>query len=437
MSRQWPGGLIRRTPPTVDGSQAKGVWTLEQATNYRRQGVWPTVPGAPTIGTATAGNQSASVAFTAPTNIGSAAITSYTATSSPGNITGTGASSPVTVTGLTNGTSYTFTVRATNGAGTGPASAASNSVTPVLPVRAVFGGGNDSSNATVNVLDYITIGIPGNAIDFGDLNQRCNQNAACSSSTRGVFALGNLSTDTGESANPDSVTRFITIATTGNTTSFGFLTASRYWLSGLSNSTRGLFCGGYNWFGSPRDLNIIDFITIASAGNGTDFGDLINSLTYGTGTCASTTRGMIGGGYNGSGNSSIQYVTIASTGNAIAFGSLLVGRVYVAGASNSTRGLFGGGTASGGTPSNVVEYVTIASTGNAIDFGDLIQAVEAPAAAASADFAVFAGGYLSGGTRTNVINVVTIATTGNASDFGDLTVARYALAGCSAGHGGL
>jgi hypothetical protein len=133
MSEQYPGGFITKTNPTVDGSTAKGLWTLSQAAGYAKQGLWPTVPAAPTIGTATAGNASASVAFTAPANIGSSAITSYTATSSPGAFTGTGASSPVTVSGLTNGTAYTFTVQATNGAGTGPASAASNSVTPVVP----------------------------------------------------------------------------------------------------------------------------------------------------------------------------------------------------------------------------------------------------------------------------------------------------------------
>ena len=88
------------------------------------------VPGAPTIGTATAGDTSASVAFSAPGSNGGAAITGYTATSSPGGLTGTCASSPCTVTGLTNGTAYTFTVTATNSAGTGSASAASNSVTP-------------------------------------------------------------------------------------------------------------------------------------------------------------------------------------------------------------------------------------------------------------------------------------------------------------------
>jgi uncharacterized protein (TIGR02145 family) len=96
-------------------------------------GAASTVPGAPTIGTATAGNAQATVIFTAPASNGGSAITGYTVTSSPGNITGTGTVSPVTVTGLTNGTAYTFTVTATNAIGTGPASAASNSVTPTAP----------------------------------------------------------------------------------------------------------------------------------------------------------------------------------------------------------------------------------------------------------------------------------------------------------------
>ncbi|SIO39188.1 Putative Ig domain-containing protein [Bradyrhizobium erythrophlei] len=89
-----------------------------------------TVPGAPTIGTATAGNAQARVSFTAPASDGGAAITGYTVTSSPGGATATGSSSPITVTGLSNGTAYTLTVTATNGIGTGSASAASNSVTP-------------------------------------------------------------------------------------------------------------------------------------------------------------------------------------------------------------------------------------------------------------------------------------------------------------------
>ena len=97
-------------------------------------------PQAPTIGTATAGNTQASVTFTAPASNGGSVVTQYTATSSPGNITATGTSSPIVVAGLTNGTSYTFTVTATNAIGTGPASAPSNAVTPIGPaVLGAFG----------------------------------------------------------------------------------------------------------------------------------------------------------------------------------------------------------------------------------------------------------------------------------------------------------
>ncbi len=93
------------------------------------------VPGAPTIGTATAGNAQATVSFTAPASNGGSAITTYTVTTSPGGITKSGAASPIAVTGLTNGTAYTFTVKATNAVGSGAASAASNSVTPAAPIN--------------------------------------------------------------------------------------------------------------------------------------------------------------------------------------------------------------------------------------------------------------------------------------------------------------
>jgi uncharacterized protein (TIGR02145 family) len=89
-----------------------------------------TVPGAPTIGTATAGNAQATVTFTAPINNGGSAITGYTVTSSPGGIIFNGTASPITAIDLTNGTSYTFTVTAQNRIGTSLVSSASNSVTP-------------------------------------------------------------------------------------------------------------------------------------------------------------------------------------------------------------------------------------------------------------------------------------------------------------------
>jgi hypothetical protein len=129
MSARYPGGFIMKNPPAPTATVAKGVWTLKDQNDLVVQGTWPRSPDAPTIGTATIAGTTASVPFTAPSNTGSAAITGYTATSNPGGLTGTAASSPISVSGLTGGTAYTFTVVATNGAGTGPASAASNSVT--------------------------------------------------------------------------------------------------------------------------------------------------------------------------------------------------------------------------------------------------------------------------------------------------------------------
>ena len=78
-----------------------------------------TAPGAPTGMSAAAGNTQAVVSFGPPASNGNSPITSYTATASPGGKTVSGPSSPLTFTGLTNGTSYTFTVTATNAVGTG------------------------------------------------------------------------------------------------------------------------------------------------------------------------------------------------------------------------------------------------------------------------------------------------------------------------------
>jgi hypothetical protein len=89
------------------------------------------VPAAPTGVSAVGGDSSAQVSWTAAAPNGSP-VTGYTITSSPGGVTQTvgGTVTTATVTGLTNGTSYTFTVKATNAIGTGPASTPSNAVTP-------------------------------------------------------------------------------------------------------------------------------------------------------------------------------------------------------------------------------------------------------------------------------------------------------------------
>jgi hypothetical protein len=384
-------------------------------------------PGAPTSVSAEAGNASATVSFTAPTFTGvPPGITGYLVTSSPGGVTATGAASPITVTGLTNGTAYTFSVQATNGVQYGPAGT-SGSATP--GVRGIFGGGATSGFTTSNIIDYINIGSTGNATDFGDLTQARYELAACSSSTRGVFGGG----DTGLNQNTMD---YITISSAGNATDFGDLTggSSPYTvraLSACSSSTRGVFGGGLN---AGQTINALQYITIATTGNSTDFGDLLTNTAKSFAACASPTRGIFAGGTNtvDTALNIIQYITIASTGNATDFGDLTQNTNALASCANSTRGLFAGGN----TYTNVISYITIASVGNAIDFGDLGTATTYLAACSSDSRAVFGGGDDAVSFVSRMV-YVTIDTTGNSSTFGDLTVARTRLSGCSNGHGGL
>ena len=137
-------GLVNGTAYTftVKATNATGISEESAASNSVTPGL--SVPDAPTIGTATKGNGQASVTFTAPFSDGGSTIISYTATASPGGITGTlnqAGSGTITVTGLTNGTAYTFKVKATNANGTGEESAASNSVTPGFAIGQNYEGG--------------------------------------------------------------------------------------------------------------------------------------------------------------------------------------------------------------------------------------------------------------------------------------------------------
>ena len=136
---------------TVTAANAIGTGAASTPSNAV---VPATVPGSPTNVTASAGNGQAAVSWAAPTDTGGLSVTLYTVTSNPagGAATTTAATSSVVVTGLTNGTSYTFIVTATNDAGTSASSAASNSVIPIGPpgsptnVHAV--GGNGAATVT-------------------------------------------------------------------------------------------------------------------------------------------------------------------------------------------------------------------------------------------------------------------------------------------------
>ena len=139
-------GTTPITSITISASNAN----LAQYSSFTLYGVFnqdvSTVPSAPTIGTAVAGYQSASVAFT---EVSGAA--SYTATSTPGSFTSTGATSPITVSGLTNGTDYTFKVKANNPIGSSAESSASNSVTPVNAFSSIGTATGNGSASTITL----------------------------------------------------------------------------------------------------------------------------------------------------------------------------------------------------------------------------------------------------------------------------------------------
>ena len=298
--------------------------------------------------------------------------------------------------------------------------------------RGVFHAGRTSSGTEVNNIDFITISTQGNAVDFGDSTQatEANNTSCVSSRTRGLYA-GGYTHPTGHHDNIG----FITIASTGNSADFGNLTQSRRAIAGVSNATRGCFCGGL----SPTPRDTVDYVTIATIGNAVDFGNLISDRQSGTGM-SSPTRGVLSGGYVHPSTRVNEFITIASQGNGQEFGDMYVTtstRYVPNGLSNSIRGLVAGGLTGPGNETKYIESITMATLGNATRFGDLSVNTRSKAGIASPTRGVYAGGRSPADPGTNSIEYVNIATEGDAVDFGDLTQARYEHNPMGNAHGGL
>ena len=273
-----------------------------------------------------------------------------------------------------------------------------------------------------NVIEFVNIASTGNGSDYGDLTTGRSQfmNGTVASTTRGLFAGGSR-----PSATHLNTIDFITMASKANAADFGDLTTTKKHGSAFSSSTRGVYANGQVSNGGAA-INVIEYVTIANTGNGTDFGDTSAGGTLGAGL-ASTTRGVfrLGSSFT---DDTIEYVTIANTGNSTDFGNLSVGRALLASAESATKGVFAGGY--GSAVSNVIDIITIASTGNASDFGDLTVTRYQFAGTSSTVRGVFAGGEFSGGI-SDTIDYITIASAGNATDFGNLTEGKMEIAACS------
>ena len=305
--------------------------------------------------------------------------------------------------------------------------------------RGVFAGGDDG--ASDNVIDYINIASTGNATDFGNMVSGNVNNFGCSngSSDRGVSAGQHAPASASPAADND-VIQYVTISSAGNATDFGNLTHEKYSAGAASNlaDDRGVFMSG-NYTSPGQRTSDIDYITISSAGNGTDFGDYSPLVTNLTATSNGSNDRAVGiGGFldPADNTNAISYLTITSTGNTSDFGDLTGKHRGMQACSNSTsergimaggpRGTYDGQPSPGDPVSNVIEYITINSTGNATDFGDLTETWAAMAGVSSGtgDRGVFGGGASNSNNPTNQMEYVTISSTGNSTDFGDLSVAR-------------
>ena len=281
-----------------------------------------------------------------------------------------------------------------------------------------------------NVNGFFEMSTGGIGNVFGSANFTIQgQHASCSSTTRAV-RLNGYSPSTAPVA--CNVMEFVTIATQSNATDFGDSTRACRYNTGFGSQTRGINANG----NTPGAEEIIDFITIATTGDATDFGDLQQIDKTLAGSTSNSTRGLINGCEPGT--NITEFVTIATTGNAQDFGDSTVAQEGRKGAASSTRALFASGYSHPSfTTVNTIDFFTIATTGNAVDFGDMTYTSGASGGTSNSVRAVIMGGYTTPGNTTNAIDIVTIATTGDAVDFGDMheaaSTSDAATSDCHAG----
>jgi hypothetical protein len=345
------------------------------------------VANAPTIGCATPCNAKAYVAFTAPSCVGGAAITSYTAVSCPGSKTGTGSSSPITVNCLTNGTAYTFQVQATNVYGLSLFSASSASVTPALTFGIFTIGGNSSlvtnkytfscctsvvstSLANLSYNGRVALGNSTKAVLYGNkwTFSGCtvssggipagsiNYGSGAGNSTVGVYSVGAVCTSpyNGNNCFPVSSARkkysyagcSVSSATNASCYNFGG--------SAVGTSSVGIFAIGPS--------NLLSPSAISTRRKYTYSGDTCTSATsasnasYAGSAIGNATAGIFALGLSPSASTTRNKYTYSGDVNATATSSTSAGS-YGSATGNSTLGIFQVGSGPGGYTSTRNKYI--------------------------------------------------------------------------------
>ena len=291
--------------------------------------------------------------------------------------------------------------------------------------RAIMGfAGKSPNDPRTSIIYYWNIASTGNSSYFGALTQARSMGASCTGgggaeqSTRSVFGSGFSSPSSPYNSN---VLDYVTIASTGGATDFGDLNYESSNPGGCcSNGARGIFANGFSSLVTYAPTGKIDYFEIATPSNATAFGDYGSGAgTYGqyNGSASGSDkgRGLIGG-TGGPQHQYIWYVQIDTAANANGFGSLTQQRTTLGSCGDGERCVWAGNESYG-----TIDYVTMATTGSATDFGDMdVPADYSGATSNDTRGTIMGGSSPSSPNRTNRIEYITIQTTGNGADFGNL-----------------
>ena len=236
-----------------------------------------------------------------------------------------------------------------------------------------FGGCASATRGVIadgTMMEYVVFSSGGGSNDFGDHRLGSSISAGMGHAANGVRGL--LAGGYVAPVNLGTID-FINIATTGSSSLFGeFDDGSTGGYFPMASPTRAVF-------GRARQgINYIDFTT---GGKTISFGSMTgDSRTGHIASCSSSTRGIMAGGESPSPSkvNTITYITLATLGDGVDFGDLTGAKNDHDAVSSSTRGFVVAGNDPSSTKLNVIEFVTIATTGNAADFGDLTQARSQP-----------------------------------------------------------
>lgn len=271
--------------------------------------------------------------------------------------------------------------------------------------RGIIAGGGTPWTSKI---EYITIATPANAAIFGTIHTAgpnswdgCSNLSGTAGDGRGFILSGH----DGASPWSDNDIRYLTIATTGNSATFGILTRGSGRAAATSNGKRALFFGGYGV--STTFSDSIDYFAMATLGNASVYGTITSGEAGYTAATGDGTYGMVGKGYNnGWGqNTWVDYCSIDTTGNTTLFGGAFVGwqqntALMTSGAfacSNGVRAFYGGGYQQEnqfGNPdmwSSIEHWTFAVPTTNSLEYGHLNLSTDNAPGLSDGSRAVIAG----------------------------------------------